>query len=239
MFMLSQFAIAVLLAWIAGFVDVVGYLALARVFVAHMSGNTVGAGAYLATGQWAEVWRRAFSILIFVVGVFLGALAARIARGRGIRSRFAPSFILEALLLVGFAAATSHWKLPVADPIPHFYPLIALLAAAMGLQSATLSHARELSVRTTFITGILVSMAQKAAGYVALKFDRTPGRKPSRCRHEGRQALEYGLLWCGMCTGAILGGWLAVTRGTLVLFFPIAALAVITLQDLVRPISKS
>lgn len=233
--MLGQFAIAVLLTWIAGFVDVVGYLALCQVFVAHMSGNTVGSAARLATGDWAEVSRRAFSILIFVLGVFFGALAARIARRQGIRSRFALSFTLEAFLLAAFVVLTRHWKLPVTVPGRQLYPHIALLAAAMGLQSATLRHARELSVRTTFITGILVNMAEKAAGYVALKFDRAP-RNPTRCQHEGRQALKYGLLWCGMGIGAICGGWLAVSHGTLALLLPIAALVVVTLQDLVRPI---
>ncbi|HLX68847.1 MAG TPA: YoaK family protein [Verrucomicrobiae bacterium] len=235
--MLRQFAIAVVLAWVAGFVDVVGYLALCQVFVAHMSGNTVGAAARLATGQWAELWRRVFPIPVFVLGVFSGALAARIAQGGGIRSRFAPSFILEALLLAAFAVLTRHWILPVVVPGPHLYLLIALLAMAMGLQSATLRRTRELSVRTTFITGILVSMAEKAAAYVALKFDRVP-RNRSRCHHEGRQALKYGLLWSGMCIGGICGGWLAVAHGTLALLIPIAVLAVVAWQDLVRPISE-
>ena len=39
---------ATLLAWVAGFVDAVGYLALGRLFVANMTGNTVVAVTDLA-----------------------------------------------------------------------------------------------------------------------------------------------------------------------------------------------
>lgn len=236
--MLSPFAIAVLLAWVAGFVDAAGYLSLSQVFVAHMSGNTVAAAAHFTTGKWSDVSRRAFPIPMFVLGVFCGAIMARIIRGRRLRRSFAPSFILEALLLGLFAGLTHRWRIPGFVPAPGVYLFTALLALAMGLQSATLRHARDISVRTTFISGMLVNMAEKSAGYFLRRLD-SAGRDSARTRHEGKQALKYGSLWGGMCLGAICGGWLTTVYGTAVLLFPIAALAAITLQDLIRPISES
>ena len=40
--------VALALTWIAGFVDMVGYLVLYRVFVANMTGNTIALGQIIA-----------------------------------------------------------------------------------------------------------------------------------------------------------------------------------------------
>jgi uncharacterized membrane protein YoaK (UPF0700 family) len=43
---------ALALTWVAGFVDVVGYMVLYRVFVANMTGNTIALGQGLTAGDW-------------------------------------------------------------------------------------------------------------------------------------------------------------------------------------------
>ncbi len=53
---------AVLLAWVAGFVDSLGYLALAKVFTAHMSGNSAAVGAELGAGNWHEAMVKGLAI---------------------------------------------------------------------------------------------------------------------------------------------------------------------------------
>lgn len=239
----NTFAIAVLLAWIAGFVDVTGYLVLAQVFTSHMSGNTVAAAAHFGTGEWSEIRRRAFSIPMFVLGAFSGSLLVRALRART-RSFFVPSFLLEAALLGMFIVLTGHLTAWGKMPELRSYPLVALLAAAMGLQNATLHHAREMSVRTTFITGMLVSMSEKAAGYAAktLAHRKTAGSRinmaayDSRRRHEGILALKYGLLWLGMLVGGICGAYLITLWGTISLCLPIAGLVGLVVLDVAHPI---
>jgi uncharacterized membrane protein YoaK (UPF0700 family) len=236
---MSTFGIAVLLAWIAGFVDAVGYVTLAHVFPAHMSGNTVAAGAHLGAGQWSEILRRAFPIPIFVLGVFCGALMGRAMEATQFRRRFIPSFGVEILLLGTFIAFTCAIHTPVAISGWPAYPLVALLAAAMGLQNATLRRARGIAVRTTFISGMLVNMAEKAAGYVARTIDLRRSRRGSaqlpgagfRRRRDGKQALRYGLLWCGMFVGAASGACLETLWGTIALLLPVAGLLAIMIQD--------
>ena len=44
--------VAIALTWIAGFVDIVGYVVLYRVFVANMTGNTIALGRGLVEGDW-------------------------------------------------------------------------------------------------------------------------------------------------------------------------------------------
>jgi uncharacterized membrane protein YoaK (UPF0700 family) len=239
---MSPFVIAVLLAWIAGFVDAVGYVAVAHVFPAHMSGNTAAFGAHFGGGQLADISERAFAIPMFVVGVFLGALMGRAMQQKGLRRRFAPSFILEGLLLTAFVALTSGLKRPVWISGARAFPLVAMLAIAMGLQNATLRRARGLAVRTTFITGMLVSMAERAAGYVARMFDRRRNRHPAldaRRRKEGKEAMKYALLWCGMFFGAASGAALEIMLGTPAVLLPVFGLIVIIIQDFIRPISES
>lgn len=235
---MNRFAIAVLLAWIGGFVDAVGYLALTQVFVAHMSGNTVALASHFGAGEWSEISRRALALPMFVLGVFCGTLIARALRKKGLRRSFIPIFALEAALLGLFTGLTAECTVPL--PIsPKLYAFVALLALAMGLQNATLRHARELAVRTTFITGMLVSMAEKSAAYVTrLRAPRTAAQAARR-RHEGKLALKYGSLWCGMLAGAVCGAWLLTLWGTLALLLPITALALIILRDFLRPLSET
>lgn len=49
----TKSAIAFLLTFTAGMVDIVAYVCLYHIFVAHMTGITVHLGTELATAQWA------------------------------------------------------------------------------------------------------------------------------------------------------------------------------------------
>jgi uncharacterized membrane protein YoaK (UPF0700 family) len=245
---MSTFVIAVLLAWIAGFVDAVGFLALSHVFAAHMSGNTVAAGSDFGTGQWPEIFRRAFPIPMFVLGVFCGALMGEAMRRNKVRRRFMPSFVLETLLLGSFVGLTFGTDMAGTSSGWRSYSLVAILAIAMGLQNATLRRARGIAVRTTFITGMLVNMAERAAGFLMRAIDthkafrRTGVTNPrllSARRREGAQAMRYALLWCGMFAGAVCGGCSEIWWGTAALLLPIAGLIGIIFYDFVRPLSES
>jgi uncharacterized membrane protein YoaK (UPF0700 family) len=57
-----------LLAFTGGWVDAVSYLVLVRIFVAHMSGNSIGMTVALGLGDWPEAFRRGFPIPLFVLG---------------------------------------------------------------------------------------------------------------------------------------------------------------------------
>ena len=64
---------AVLLTFVAGWVDIVGYLAVYHLFTANMTGTTVHLGHDLITGQYA-----AAVIALSVIGAFLlGSVGGR------------------------------------------------------------------------------------------------------------------------------------------------------------------
>lgn len=243
---MNRFAIAVILAWVAGFVDAAGFITLSHVFTSHMSGNTIATGAHLGAGEWKPILHRLFPIPVFVAGVFIGSLMGAMARHLGFRRQFAPSFTLESLLLVAFVGLGLLLKTGT-HPLsaPRAYPFVGLLAAAMGLQNATLRRAGGIVVRTTFITGMLVNMAEQAAVYCLWRIEQMrarvagPGRRPTRLslrRSAGKRALKFGLVWCGMFAGAVSGGLSGARLGTLALLIPLLGLGIVIARDLIEPI---
>lgn len=125
----EQAWVAILLAWIGGAVDAIGYVALFHLFTAHMSGNSVAMGAHLGREEWPEAFRRMFPIPVFVLGCALGGIVTELAGRRGARSVFAPALVLEASLLVAFmiCGSTDFSDGAVrANPAWKFYLLAAL-----------------------------------------------------------------------------------------------------------------
>ena len=121
--------LAALLAWVAGFVDAVGYPALAHMFVANMTGNTVVAVTDLAQQNWGSAWHRAFPIPLFVVVAAAGAAAIEVAHRCRWRSAHAVGFGLEAGLVVAFAVVAQPLIRDGAlrpDSATLFYALAAL-----------------------------------------------------------------------------------------------------------------
>src|SRR6266545_4772058 len=81
----SAYGVAFPLAVVAGYVDAVGFLTLAGLFVAHMSGNTVRLGVFVGDGDWSLAAQRLVPIIVFTLGV-----AGGIALVEALRRRSAP-----------------------------------------------------------------------------------------------------------------------------------------------------
>ncbi len=241
----EQAWVAVLMAWIAGGVDAVGYLSLAHLFTAHMSGNSAALGADAGQGAWREGARRAFPIPLFVVGVGTGALLVEGALRRGARSPLITAFVVEGALLL----ACLLWGRAHPEPTPSSgvsFGLTALPALAMGVQNATLRRVGKTGVRTTYMTGMLTDFAEEAAACGLWLRDRTRGRGMHRLRLALRVASRrdgarkmglFGGIWLAFLVGAV-GGSVAQGRwhwGAMAL--PLAGLAAVLAALAVRPIA--
>src|SRR5262249_1876901 len=106
----SAYGLSFPLAWVAGYVDAVGFLTLAGLFVAHMSGNTVRLGVFVGDGDWSLAAQRFVPIVVFTLGVIAGialceALSRRSipvpARVLGIEAGLLSVFILVGREVVG------------------------------------------------------------------------------------------------------------------------------------------
>lgn len=235
--------LAILLSWVAGFVDALGYVTLLHVFTSHMSGNSVAMVALLPQHDWSDAVHRAFPIVFFVIGMFLGAVLERIGCRAGIHRRFALALGIEVVLLIGFIVYGTDLNAPhlsATAPVK-FHALIVLLAAAMGIQSATLRRLRGQSVHTTFITGMLLQFSEGAAGLAFEWGERICRRRPLRTgnakRHLNRM-LFYGGIWTSFVIGAACGGYGEHAWQAMGLLAPISILGLIIVYDTIHPVHQ-
>jgi uncharacterized membrane protein YoaK (UPF0700 family) len=224
--------LAVLLAWVGGGVDAIGYLALAHLFTAHMSGNTVALGASLGQGEGGEVLRRGAAIVLFAVGIAVGTAVGEVRRERGRRHPTVAVFVVEMVLLAAFATVGAPGVLGGDMPAPddwRFYGLVALPTVAMGLQSATLRRIGHLQVRTTYISGVLTNLMEAIVHRLC-----RPGRDES-----GEPVRIYAAVWGAYLLGAIVGGAGYGRVGVLALVVPISGLGLAAALDLRHPYEQA
>jgi uncharacterized membrane protein YoaK (UPF0700 family) len=141
---------------VTGVVDAVSYLALGRVFVANMTGNIVFLGFAWSGDKALSAVASLVALAGFLAGAFGGGELARRRsshRGRHLLAGASGSLVLLAAALV--VAVVAHHPYAAGAR----YPMILLLALAMGLQNAT---ARALGVpdaTTTVLTMTLTGLA--------------------------------------------------------------------------------
>jgi uncharacterized membrane protein YoaK (UPF0700 family) len=231
--------VAVLLAWVAGAVDAIGYLTLSHIFTAHMSGNSVAFGAALGLARWDTVLERGIPIALFALGIAVGTAVGEASGARGVRHPTVAVFAIEAALLAlfwGLGSRALEGGEIRAGAAWQFYGLVALPTLAMGLQSATLRRVGGRGVRTTYVSGVLTNLAEAIAQAVFRTGRRGAsgdGREP-RDRPTGRIRL-YGNVWGAYVLGAILGGVGLEYWGLGALALPIAGLGLAMVRDLLHP----
>lgn len=143
-----------LLSFVAGSADAAGYMGLGRVFTSNMTGNVVLLGIALAQHQWHTALRTLYVLVLFSIGIVVGAVFARGQVETAWRKLLVRTVSLETLLLAAFAIC---WALFPARGLYHDV-LLAFLAIAMGLQSATLNRLTIAGVTNTAVTGTLTSL---------------------------------------------------------------------------------
>lgn len=233
-----------LLAWVGGFVDAVGFLALFHLFTAHMSGNSVWLGTYLGVGNWRLGLHHLFPIPLFVLGVAIGTAAVELARRRRMRNPFVPALLLETALLALFMLCGSAFIVNGSvrtETVWAFYLLAALPALAMGVQNATLRRVAGQTLHTTYITGVLNGLAEESVHVLfwLREQTRTAGLRhalrAAPAQPALRAAVAAALLWLAYVTGAVSGGFAKHRWELYALALPLAVLAATIVAESVRP----
>ena len=226
--------LALVLAGAAGSVDVVVFLTLVPVFASFMSGNSVQTGMALGQADWAEVWSHLLPVPLFVFGVLLGTVVVEVAQRRSAHHALAWVLGVELALLTG-ALVGAYVAPPAATGATAEWPAWLLTAPAiiaMGLQNTVLRRLGTLTVRTTFVTGLLTTLAEETAKYVTWRMDRwAEARDRPSTGPRGLAALAA--VWGSYVLGAV-GGTLAASRwGVTALAVPLSLVAGALLVDLV------
>ena len=240
----GKLAVALSLTVVGGFVDAVGFIALFQIFTANMSGNSVNVGIYIGQRDWLDLLRPLCAIVAYVVGMASTRIAVGIAGRVGMRRIASFTLALEALLLALFAHATPamHLGQIVDQQSPSYFMLVALLAFAMGVQTATLTHIGALTIYTTFVTGTLTKLTESFTRILFWAYDHL---KQSGSSHIVRHAIgqpdvrEGAMLastWICYLIGAAIGAGLKMRWELRALYLPVVVLVVVVLLDQVRPI---
>jgi len=149
-------SLVVLLPLTTGAVDVTSFLALGNVFSSVVTGDMVLLGAAAGTGRPELAVHSGVALAGYLAGVVAGApLAARRPQATG---TWPPSVtVILAVELVILVAFSVGWELAGTHPTGGGQlALVAVLAAAMGLQAAAVRRLGQMS--TTYLTSTLTAL---------------------------------------------------------------------------------
>ena len=197
-----------MLAAVAGFVDVVGYVTLHHVFTAHMTGNTSKLGLALGRSHLSAALPLAVVPFLFVAGIAAGTVLA------DARRRWAALALQAALVgaYMGYGDTVIRHGTVHGYSVRGFYVLAALGTVALGLQSAALTELNGETVRTSYISGVLTNLAQS-------------GVRRLRGRDDRRRLPRLAATLAVYLGGATLGGFTLPQLSVWCLAIPLAALA--------------
>lgn len=140
-----------LLAAIAGYVEVIGFLDVGGIYPGIMTGNTVQLGLTAARAQWQR-----FGVIgVAVAAFFLGALVAGVIR------RLLRRPVLELLLMATLLVVAGWLRLGTDARVPYELPLLAF---AMAIQGETIANFGGVSLQTIVVTNNMVKFSDALVG---------------------------------------------------------------------------
>ena len=210
--------IAIALTFGSGAMDVASFTRLGEVFTSVMTGNIVLGGLAVAQRSVSLASHTAVSIAGYIAGVAGGTWIVhgfRAAAGEPGDDE-GPASVLpahvnwalfaELILLAGLAAG---WEVTGGSPAGWAqFCLLAVAAAAMGVQASAVNEMGLTNVSTTFLTGTLTSLVSSLV---------VPGK-------DTPQGLRRFVVLIGLAAGAGLCGLLVATAADVVPVLPLAAL---------------
>jgi uncharacterized membrane protein YoaK (UPF0700 family) len=181
----------ILLTGSAGSIDAAIFLK-SHVFTANMSGNTIILGLALARLESGSVTMALFALCGFCFGAALATwIVKTLGSERGWSRRLNRALSVAALLLLLGGAAAS---------VPFQYAIlvaIALVAAAMGIQSASVQYLAVGGISTNVITSTLTAAVMRLVN--VLPFSHRSGTK-------NQDPQLHLSCWCSYLLGAVVGG---------------------------------
>lgn len=201
------FALAMILAALAGFIDATGYIHFQHLFVSFMSGNSTQAMVAAAQGDLSKFEVVGRTIVLFVAGVAIGET---VGAGSARWGRTAVMFLETALLGVALASLHLRWSEGWTS---------AALALAMGVQNAAVHKAEGISVALTYVTGTLVHVGRGIS-------------KALRGEAPWVAIVPFLGLWLGLVSGGFVGAVVAGHSLALALLVAAAASLVLMLWAL-------
>ncbi|WBB68493.1 YoaK family protein [Micromonospora sp. WMMD812] len=151
-------ALVVVLTFLTGSADAIGFLALGGAFSSVMTGNMVLLGLSAGRGDAELAVTSGCAIASFIVGVLAGArLAGRAEPDDPVwPRRVTRALVLELLVFLVFLVV---WEATLRDRAEQVdLALLMLSAAALGIQSSAVQRFGVPGLSSTYLTGTLTSL---------------------------------------------------------------------------------
>jgi uncharacterized membrane protein YoaK (UPF0700 family) len=212
-------AFPIALGFVAGFIDLFGFMAWYGLLAAHVTGNLIFLAFDITRGQY-DLGMRLAALPIFAVSVAISAWFIGMVARQG-RHPFLPAVILQAATL-GACIVAGLLLPPPHGPDDTTAVVIGSIALfSMGLQNTMmrviLNNLPATTVMTGNITHIVAEAVRWAAGFGAVM---TPGSVAALTS----RAKQVGYTLGAFTIGAVAGGLVQVHIGYIGLLLPIAAL---------------
>jgi len=256
----QQARLAITLAWIAGYTNVMTILACGHV-TSHVSGTTSDLGRAVAERNWATTGFLLFLLLTFVAGAAASGFVCELGRRRGWESIYVVPMALEASLLTGFALVWEFGSVTSSDrggagaspTVGAIFLLTGIASIAMGLQNATITRISSGVVRTTHVTGVLTDLGMEFAQFLYMlrdharqirasgagsraEFSRAVRAVPAHIT--SKRLLLLASILGSFALGAGLGTVAFEEARRWAMFPPVLFLLWIVYQDITRPIAE-
>lgn len=225
----------VLLACVAGSVDVMSYYRLGNVFTANMTGNTILLGLSIGQGNVASSLQRIAALAGFFSGALIGAYIIENTK-KGWSHYITLSVIIETIIIfvlvliwLKVGVVTNHWIL---------YISIILAGISMGIQSATIRHLNIPGIVTTFLTGTITSigmgMVKGIKNGFKNKVQRQNSELPMPKTLEQRIELQI-IVFCAYAVTAVFTGWMEFHSARFLPLFPLFLIISVLIIVINRP----
>jgi uncharacterized membrane protein YoaK (UPF0700 family) len=213
-----------LLAFVAGFVDTCGFIALFGLFTAHVTGNFVLIGAALADYHGGLI-AKLLALPLFIIVVAVIRTMTLLLDDRRMNAAI-PLLGFQILFLAGFLACGIA-AAPLPDGDAPMAVLTGMLAVtAMAIQNAASRTVFTMHTPTTVMTG---NVTQVIIDLVDLSFGRAEAEARLRVRKMVPAILAFTIGAAGGALGYIFSGFWCLA-------LPIAILAVIFTRETQRKV---
>jgi uncharacterized membrane protein YoaK (UPF0700 family) len=209
-------------AFVAGYVDTCGFIALFGLFTAHVTGNLVLIGAAIVEHR-GGLWGKLIALPVFVLAVALSRWLSLVLERRG-RNAAVPLLAIQILFLCGFLGVGL-----AATPITDFDAPLAVLAGMLGVTAMAVQNttSRTIYAKYTPTTVMTGNVTQVVIDLV----DRAAGRGTPEARGRVRKMLPAILAFTA---GALLSAVLYTLVGFWCLLLPIAVLILLFFREFRR-----
>ena len=215
-------AFPVALGFVAGFVDIFGFIALFGLLPAHVTGNLIFIAVDIARQQYNLIMKIA-ALPIFAASVAISAWLIGTLNARQ-RQPFRPMVLLQAAVL-GLSLVAGLLMPAATSPDDATVAVVgSTMLFAMAVQNTVMRLILNNLPPTTIMTGNITHMVAEG---VRLAAGFGVAATPAEASMLARRAQRIGLALGSFTAGAIVGGLVQLHVGYIGLLIPITALLIL------------